>query len=431
MKKWGILIGGFILGFICVATAQTDIEQIFSDDKNIIYSNLAKDYTGSPMVFIEGISDKPQPKDWKDKLKIKLFGSMELPKGETQTPLPPLEQNETNTQNSVKINTFFGQEKDVLFVPHTNEWNFMIQVLNDDEISIQEDIQFIKTAETQDPIRNWSKQNLTLLEVKLNNQTISPVLEEKDAVLNLKLPPLTTGVHRIHLSYLIKNQEQFSDSSAKITLPLIQSGWNLPVDSLTGIILFPTKIKKSEITFLLGKNRKEIKEAFETKADQTGALFFRNTHLIPAFSAIQLDLNVLFDSFIKKSVWEKIKETNSFIIFIVSIFIMIAYLILNIIEIKITSVEQIALQKKNNFSQNCFINFLHRTGEMWIGIFVLFLCTLLVLFYMNTFFSLWEILNLILIPALIIFVIDFLLLKPRQKRIFLLQKEFKVDKEEK
>ncbi|MBR6231785.1 MAG: hypothetical protein IKQ99_01645, partial [Alphaproteobacteria bacterium] len=96
MKKWGILIGGLILGFVLSGQAQTEMEQIFSsDNKNIIYSGKPKDYKGSPLVFIEGISDKPQPKDWKDELKIKLFGSMELPQNEVQNPLPPLQQDET------------------------------------------------------------------------------------------------------------------------------------------------------------------------------------------------------------------------------------------------------------------------------------------------------------------------------------------------
>ena len=430
MKKWGILIGGLIWGFVLSGQAQTDMDRIFSsDNENIIYSGKSKEYKGSPIVFIEGISDKPQPKDWKDELKIKLFGSMELPKNEIQNPLPPLQQNDDNIQKSIKINTMFGKEKDILFVPHTNEWNFIIQVLNDDEISIQEDILFIKTADVQDPVRNWPKQNLSLLEVKLNNQIIPPVLEEKEDELSFKLPVLKTGVHRIHLSYLIKGQEQFSDSSAQIVLPLIQSGWSLPVNSLTGVILFPTKVGKSEMSFLFGKNKKEIKEAFEFKADETGALFFQNTHLIPAFSAIQLNLKVLFDSFIKKSAWQRMKEADSFIIFIVSLFVMIAYLMLNVIEVKITSVEQIVMKKKFFASQNSFINFIHRTGEIWIGLFLLFLCTLGILFYTNASFSSFEILNLILIPALIVFVVDFLVLEPKQRKIFLLQKE--LNKEEK
>ena len=154
MRKWGILLGGLILGLILKVQAQTDMEALFSsNNKNIIYTNQAKNYTGSPLVFIEGISDKPQPKNWKDELKIKLFGSMELPKPEIQKPLPPLEQNNKSVQESIKINTLFGKEKEVLFAPHTNEWNFIIQILNDHEISIQEDIQFIRTDEVQNPVR--------------------------------------------------------------------------------------------------------------------------------------------------------------------------------------------------------------------------------------------------------------------------------------
>ena len=432
MKKWGILIGGLILCFVFKGHAQTDISHLFSsgENKNIIYSGKTKDYNGSPLVFIEGISDKPQPKDWKDELKIKLFGSMELPKDEIQKPLPPLEQ--ANIQQGIKINSLFGNEKTVLFVPHTNEWNFIIQILNDETISIQEDILFIKTAEIQDPVRNWSKQELTLLEVKLDNQQISPVLDDTDEILTLKLPPLSAGVHKIHLSYLIKNQGQFSNSSAQITLPLIKTGWNLPINLISGIILFPNKVNESKLTFLLGSNQKEIKGAFESETDKFGALFFRNTHLIPASTAIQLNLNTLFDSFVRKSHWEKITESDSFMVFIISLIIIIAYLMLNIIEIRMQSIEQIAIQKKYHLSQeNKLKKFLRRTGEIWIGFFLLLLCTFWILYYINSFFSLFEISCLILIPTIIILTIDFLLLKPRQTKIFLLQEEFRTIKEKK
>ena len=92
MKSWGILIGGLILGIACAGFAQTDMNSLFSgENKNIIYSGEAKEYTGSPLVFIEGISDQPKPKNWRDELKIKLFGSMEIPQKEAQKPLPPLQ----------------------------------------------------------------------------------------------------------------------------------------------------------------------------------------------------------------------------------------------------------------------------------------------------------------------------------------------------
>lgn len=410
MKKWGILIGGLILGFIFGAKAQTDMSALFSsDNENIIYAGQAKDYTGSPLVFIEGISDKPQPKDWKDELKIKLFGSMEIPKGEIQKPLPPLQAKDL--QQGIKINPLFGAEKEVLFVPHTTDWSFIIQVLNDEEIVIQEEIQFIKTADIPSPIRSWPKQDLHLLDVKVNGLDIPLSITETGNVLSLNIPELEAGVRKIHLAYLIKNAGVFSEKSAQLKLPLTDMGWNLPTDSFNGVILFPNPVQKAVATFLLGKNRQEINGAFDVAQDAMGALFFRATHLMPAHSALQINLNLEYDSFIKISLWDKMMSSTSFVIFIVALMVIFLYLILNIIEIKITPF------MKTKISNNSFKNFFYRTGEIWIGLSLLWIGTAWVSHFMNSPLSAFEIQVLILIPIVFVLMIDYLLLYPRQRKI--------------
>ena len=416
MKKWGILIGGLVLGFILGVQAQVDMSSVFSsDNKNILYSNQAKNYTGSPLVFIEGISDKPQPKDWKDELKIKLFGSMELPKDEVQKPLPPLEQN--NVQKSIKINSLFGGEKEVIFVPHTSDWSFIIQILNDEEIIVQEDIQFIKTNDLPSPIRDWPKQNLQLLETKINGKTISSSLVENEDVLQLKMPELGTGVHRIHLTYLIRNAGIFSKNTAQISLPLTGMGWSLPTASMNGIILFPRNIEEAKINFLLGKNHQEIKGAFITQKDQSGSLFFQTSHLLPAHSIILVDLNTKFNSFVTKSIFNKMLASPSFLIFIISFVVIFFYLTLNIIEIKITPIEEIILRKKYRIIDNPLLSFFYRTGEMWIGLLLLWAGSLVALYLKNASFSFLEVQILTLPPIVFVLIIDYLLLYPRQENI--------------
>ncbi len=416
MKFWGILIGGLILGFIGTGFAQTDMSSTFSsENKNILYSGEAKDYTGSPLVFIEGISDQPRPKNWKDELKIKLFGSMELPKAEVQHPLPPLEQN--NVQNSVKVKPLFGDEKEVAFVPHTSDWNFIIQVMDDESILVQENIQLIKTANVTTPIRDWTKQDLELLEVKINGQEIPLKLTEEANTLRLKFPDLETGVHRIHLTYLIKKAGVFSKKTANLSVPLIDMGWNLNTDSLNGIILFPVKIKEAKMTFLLGKNKQEIKGAFDVASDASGAVFFKATHLMPAHSALLLNIDLQYDSFLKKGLWNKLTESTSFMIFIISLMVCFLYLILNIIEIKITPIEEVLLRKKYCYSDNAFKNFLKRTGEMWIGLCLIWALTAGILFFTETSFSIFETQILLLSPVAFVLILDYLLLYPRQRNI--------------
>ena len=414
MKFWGILIGGLILGFTSTGFAQTDMSSTFSsDNKNILYSDEVKEYSGAPLVFIEGISDQPRPKDWKDELKIKLFGSMELPEAEIQRPLPPLE--ETNTQNSIKIRPLFGDEKEVAFVPHTSDWSFIIQVLNDEEIVVQEEIQFIKTTDVQMPVRKWAKQDLQMLDVQINGKSI-PLQMKKDS-LQLNFPELETGVHKIRLTYLIKKAGLFSKKEANISIALIDLGWNLAVNSLNGIVLFPVKIQKAETKFLLGKNHQEIKEAFEVQQDESGAVFFRATHLIPANSALQLNLDLTYDSFIHKGIWDKLSESKSFLIFIISLFIILGYLMLNIIETKLIPVEVEAIRKKSNESKNAFSAFVKRTGEIWIGLILLWVGTFFISCLMKAPFAFVEIQILFGLPIAFVLIMDYLLLYPRQETI--------------
>ena len=414
MKSWGILIGGLILGIACAGFAQTDMNSLFSgENKNIIYSGEAKEYTGSPLVFIEGISDQPKPKNWRDELKIKLFGSMEIPQKEAQKPLPPLQQ--TNVQDSITINTLFGKEKEVAFVPHTADWNFIIQILNDEDISVQEEIQFIKTADVPDLIRDWPKQNLTLMSAQINGQEIPLQIEEKSDSLQLKLPQLETGVYKLRLNYLIRKVGDFGKKKGKLAIGLTEMGWNLPSDSFNGIILFPTKINDVKTQFLLGKNHQEIEGAFENQTDEQGALFFRATHLMPAHSAIQMNLDLTFDSFVKKGIWEKIKESTSTLIFLISLGVIFLYLILNVIEIKITPLG--TFPEKKNFSNNSFKNFLHRTGEIWLGLSLLWLIAFGVLYLTNNRFNSLQIQILFLIPIVFVLIMDYVLLYPRQETL--------------
>ena len=235
-------------------------------------------------------------------------------------------------------------------------------------------------------------------------------------VLKLNFPKLETGVHKIRLTYLIKNAGTFFKKSAQISLSLTDMGWNLPTDSLTGVVLFPVKIQKADITFLLGKNRQEIKGAFDVERDVSGAVFFRATHLMPAHSSLQLALNLTFDAFVKNGLWNKLISSGSFLIFIISLGIILLYLILNIIEIKITPIEEVFMKKKYSFSENLFKNFLYRTGEMWIGLILLWGGAFFTLYIMKSSFSALEFQFLFLIPVVFIFIIDYLLLYPRQER---------------
>ena len=420
MKKWGVFVGALILFFVGATKAQQNMDALFSgDNKNILYTNQAKDYTGSPLVFIEGISDKPQPKDWKDKLKIQLFGSMNLPEAEVQKPLPPLNDQPVIEQEGVQIKSLYGEQKTVQFTPHTNEWNFIIQILNDKEILVTEDLVFITTDEVKELQRDWPiDQNLFVpLKAQLNGKEIPFEIEQKSNYSYFQLPQLPSSAHRLHLSYLIKNKTPFQKKEGYLTIPLTGLNWDLPVNSLAGVILMPTKVQVQEPQLLLGKNKQKIEEAFLIQPDINGDLFFKSKHILPASTQILANFNFSFDSFPKADFWDHFWDNSNIILFVVLLGIILGYLILNIIEFQMISDEELIHQKKIPMSSSALHNFVSRIAEILIGICLLFLGTFFILLFIQSSFSLKQWIFLIAFALVGVVLIDFWVFKPRYNKI--------------
>ena len=247
-----------------------------------------------------------------------------------------------------------------------------------------------------------------------------PNIQENKNTLQFHLPALATGVHRLHLSYLIKKAGQFSSKSAQISLPLTDTGWNLPIDSFNGILLFPVDIKEINSSFAFGKNHKKISNAFTINKDVSGALSFRATHLMPAHTDIHMDLNLKYDSFIKKGLWRHMIESSGFLIFVISLIVILGYLILNLIEIKITPISS-AIVQKTTVPANVYKAFFKRTAEIWIGLILLWLGTAIIACWLKAPLSFFEIQILFLVPVVFVIGMDYFLLSPRQTKILLWQ----------
>ena len=86
--------------------------------------------------------------------------------------------------------------------------------------------------------------------------------------------------------------------------------------------------------------------------------------------------------------------------------------------------EEEILRKKVHFSQNSFVSFLYRTGEIWIGLMILWGGTFIALRLMNMSFSAIENQILFFLPIVFVLVMDYLLLMPRQKKLYLLKSEY-------
>ena len=112
MKKLIFLLCFFLLP----AFAQEINNNTFNENNpNLILDNEPKTFQGGGLVYIDGISNKPQPKTWMDKAKIRLFGSMDIPQKADGPILDDSYSFENTNQNTSGIPSrdFFGKNKEV------------------------------------------------------------------------------------------------------------------------------------------------------------------------------------------------------------------------------------------------------------------------------------------------------------------------------
>ncbi len=384
------------------------------NNPNLIYDNVAKKYSGGSFVYIQGISDKPQPKTWIDNAKIYLFGSMEIPK-EPDAPHLSDSPSFDNSQNEIGIpvNTFFGKNKELKYTPHTSDWDFIIQLMGGQNIYIKEHLQFLTTQDAP-IIRSWpiNSDHFFLISAKINGQNIKQFLEKRSDLTSLKLPSIPKGTHKIMLEYVLSNQTNANE----ISLPLTASNWPLEVDNMSGIIL--TDQSQLENTkFLFGQNKLEIPSNFTIQKDNKGNTFFKNNHLIPAFAQIQLNAKHTK----QQREDNALGKLSPFALFLISFIVILLYLILSGYEIFSQSL-LFQLKRFKRHNNNIFINWIYRMGEIIIGIFILLILTLLISLFLKINLSLLWIL-LLTISVLGIILLDIFIFHPKQKEIFKIHKK--------
>ncbi len=402
-------LGRLFFGFVLIATptvAQINMEQVFQkDNPNIVLQNEAHRFDGSPLVYLEGTSDKIQPKTWEDKLKIKLFGSMEIPK----TTGPELDTTPTVSitpnQNTVQIKPAFGPTKQVAFIPHTPDWHFVITATDTNAFNIHEELTFILKEDTEEIERDWpiESKNFQLTQLRLDGQ-VPPYQLRTDETVSIVFSDLKTGVHKIQLDYLIipPNQE--------LILPFIGSKWPFIADTFSGVI-FQNQNSLDLQNFLIGTNNQSFPENFDVSKDKKGNIFFKMNKILPPKTQIQLQLKSdqpIVETVLKKSF------TGAFVaILMVLLFV---YVLASALEIKYMSLEK-KLKKFAHIPCNSFVAFLSRNKEILIGCLLLILLSFLFSMLYQIQVPFYFIPCFIVFAILIIFGADRVLIYPNQQEI--------------
>lgn len=409
MKNGGLFLLIFLWGqSIC---AQVNMDQMFQkDNPNLIYQNEPRSFEGKPLVFLEGVSDKPIPKTWQDHLKLRLFGSMDIPASKgPELDLTPSVSVENTNQQTVRIQPAFGAPKQVPFIQYTPDWHFVITATDTDVFYIHEDLSFILRAPQKDITRNWpvSLDNFQLRQVRLDGQILPQKIQSKENEVFLTLPEVDIGAHKIQLDYLIIAPQ----NKDTLLIPLMGNKWPFVADTFSGII-FNNQSKINSLEFLIGTNNKTYPENFTISPDNQGNLFFKMNKVLPANTQIQLQTKSNYPT--QKTL---LKQSLNGTLWGIIVSVLFLYILGSGLEIKYMSLEK-KLKKFHSFSPHFFINFLNRNKEILIGSALLIVLGFLFMITYKIETDFYWFYLLILFSIILIIITDFLFIHPVQKEIY-------------
>ena len=365
MRKWLII---FYLMALPVFAQEISDNTFNPNNPSLIRDQEPYTFKGGSLVYIQGISDKPQPKSWMDNIKLRLFGSMEIPDRPDAPHLTEISSFPDTSEQTTGIPTkdFFGLSKQLRYTPHTSDWDFIIQPMDNNTISIQENIQLLLTEEKH-IMRSWPipKEQFALIKAQIGNRFIQSDKTSKEVRLDFDVLP--AGLHKITLHYTLLLPVQ-----KNLILSLIDARWPLITDAFSGVIL-NGNISFQNPRFLLGQNQQEIPENFLFQEDNQGNIFFKNTHILPAFTQIQLNAQTADNAPQNSKIG--IFFSSEILIFTVSFIIILLYLISSGLEIHFASLTY--LLKRFKYIPNRFKSYLYRMGEIITGCFMLLFFTFL------------------------------------------------------
>ncbi len=252
------------------------------------------------------------------------------------------------------INTPFGQKTEASFVPHTPDFNTIIQILGNGDIIMEQTIQFVNTKKTAYFSRSFSKQdNLEFFMLKAfreNSPVTNMKITETPSVWtvtdNTQLP---SGIYTYTISYLIKGALQHQEDKMRLRLSLTGPDWALPVERFSAVILFPNKTTATHaLTF--GANDISLSEAFTSQTDKKGNIFYHLTHPLPAYADVKV--NLLFDTDVLSapSFWEKLQEHFNHFIFVLCGMILTGYALVTFLYLKYHTANKLPLKELMYYS---------------------------------------------------------------------------------
>lgn len=293
LKKGGIFLG-LLLCMGSVFAQDKTADMFREDNPNLINLNEASAYTGSPMVYIQGVKAPEKANNDMEELQLKLFGTKQVREA-TKNNLKLSDTTFETPENQVQNYTFetpFHQKIQSAFIPHISNFMTIIQILNQDQIAISENIVLVNTKEDE----HWTRtinlpphakaqtvsylQNDKLYPVSLDPQTDSFAFTSPE--------PLQMGPNHLVLKYNI----EYPFQGDQFRLQLLDQESNWPIEQFKTLLLFPTPTKITSSKLLFGTNNLEIPNIYTQQIDAKSNINITINRVVPPRAEINLQMQL-------------------------------------------------------------------------------------------------------------------------------------------
>ncbi|MBQ8557256.1 MAG: DUF2207 domain-containing protein [Alphaproteobacteria bacterium] len=368
----------FLFIFFCFSTVWAKTPGV--NPENLLHiSNRGKSngglYNGTPFVKIEPTVGAPKPEKmsgWMDEEKKRLFGTTQITQDKffqntgtnSNSPyyVPPIQ-----STPEISYQPPFGQEKDVLYIPHTSDFISIIRMIDETTVSVEE---FIYTVNPQNSLfsrtlsfeqnKNNNDGVFQLLKFKIDGKDFLPQISVNDGEIEIKNNEyLLAGYHSFYLKYITKNALFFQDGKGYIDFDITGYKWPFPINRLTIYVSFPSKIETISNGIFFGRNDAIIKNAYTQQIDSAGNTIYRINNPIPAFASVKIN-HVFNDNHFSDFSIEKLlnKYPASFLVIFVFGSIII-YLLLSVLYVYFIKNDKKAVkfvQSLHPIELNCLYN---------------------------------------------------------------------------
>ena len=315
LKKGGVFLS--IIFCASLAIAQSPSQPMFQENNpNLVNLNEPKEYTGAPLMYIQGVKAPEKANNDIEELQLKLFGTKDV-RNATRDNLAfqPIVFQDPNTQKkNLTIETPFHESVQAGFIHHIPDFIVMIQVLNNQEITITEQINVMNTDEgeiwTRDiPLPRHTTANL--ISYTQNGQEIPVnVMGQQNNLVFTSPIPLQIGLNRIILKYNLTNAIQKDGLTIDITGS--QLAW--PIERVKALVLFSSPVTIRQNKALFGTNYLDVPQSYTTHTEQNGNTVYQFTRVIPEFANIHLKLEFDPKELLAPGFFEKIWANTSYLI---------------------------------------------------------------------------------------------------------------------